>query len=221
MLVLGEDVVELVAPAAQAPDVGPLAVAILDLRLGRRVVVVVVILLGEAEVDERAVPGVAESHRCRCVFARRAGFLPMLVIRGRRGGPLMVQLRADPHDCRALLDGDEVVLRGAHRQVLQAALAASSRSAANQRRLRSGSCESGGIVISPPTGTAERAMNASSSFGATPALPASPATLTSTRMAPWPELAMQASSIALGGDARLAGLAGDVHLDQISSPGRA
>ena len=64
---LGEDVVELVAAAAQAADVGTLAIAILDLGLGQGlVVVVVVILLGEAEVDERAMPGVSESHRYRC-----------------------------------------------------------------------------------------------------------------------------------------------------------
>ena len=61
-LVLREDVVELVAAAAQAPDVRPLAVAVLDLGLGGRLVVVVVIVLGEAEVDEGAMPGIAESH---------------------------------------------------------------------------------------------------------------------------------------------------------------
>ncbi len=69
MLVLGEDVVELVAAAAQAADVGALAVAVLEVRLGpapRLVVVVVVILLGEAEVDKRAMPGISKSHRYRC-----------------------------------------------------------------------------------------------------------------------------------------------------------
>ena len=63
-LVLGEDVIELVATAAQAADVRPLAVAILEIRLRRRIViaVVVVVLLGKAEVDERAVPGITEGH---------------------------------------------------------------------------------------------------------------------------------------------------------------
>ena len=46
-LVLGEDVVELVAPATQTTDVRPLAIAVLQFRLGRLVLIaVVVILLG-------------------------------------------------------------------------------------------------------------------------------------------------------------------------------
>src|ERR1035437_1989907 len=46
-VVLGEDVVVLVAPATQAADVGALAVAVLDLRLGSCLLLeVVVILLG-------------------------------------------------------------------------------------------------------------------------------------------------------------------------------
>jgi hypothetical protein len=79
--VVGEDVVELVAPAAlQATDVGSLAVAVLDLGLGldlplRDRVRIGVVLLGEAEVDECAVPCVAESHRCR--FFRAAGEKPL------------------------------------------------------------------------------------------------------------------------------------------------
>src|SRR6185312_16758612 len=67
-LVVGEDVVELVAPPAaarQPPHVRALAIALLQLRLGLVVgglMVVVVVLDGEAEVDERAMPGVAECH---------------------------------------------------------------------------------------------------------------------------------------------------------------
>ena len=46
-------------------------------------------------------------------------------------------------------------------------------------RLSSGSCASGGIVISPTTVTGQRAMKAVSRSGATPPFPSSPATLTS------------------------------------------
>src|SRR5215204_1819939 len=63
---VGEDVVELVAPAAlEAPHVRPVAVAVLelDLRLGlRQRLVARVLLLSEAEVDERAMPCVAKRH---------------------------------------------------------------------------------------------------------------------------------------------------------------
>ena len=68
-LVVGEDVVELVAAAParrQAPHVRALAVALLELGLGLVVdglaLVLVLVFDGEAEVDERAVPGVAECH---------------------------------------------------------------------------------------------------------------------------------------------------------------
>ena len=65
-LVLGEDVVELVAAAArgEAAHVRALAVAVLELRLGLvgLVTLVGIVVLGKAEVDERAVPGVAEGH---------------------------------------------------------------------------------------------------------------------------------------------------------------
>src|SRR5829696_640833 len=68
--VVGEDVVEVVAPApGQAADVGPLAVVVLQLRLGlagRSVTVplahgfgIGLLVLCEAEVDESTVPGVA------------------------------------------------------------------------------------------------------------------------------------------------------------------
>ncbi len=72
--VLGEDVVELVAAAAQAPDVGALAVVVLERRLvGGVVLVLVVVLLGEAEVHERTVPGVAKGHQ-GSLFAETAIF---------------------------------------------------------------------------------------------------------------------------------------------------
>src|SRR4051795_3099036 len=66
-VVVGEDVVELVAAAARAQpaDVRALAVAILE--LGLRLVGIVLLhvwvaLLGKAEVHERTVPGIAERH---------------------------------------------------------------------------------------------------------------------------------------------------------------
>src|SRR5215212_4645655 len=63
---VGEDVVELVAPAPlKPPDVRPLAVPVLQLGLGLRVghrLVARVLLLGQAEVDERAMPCVAKRH---------------------------------------------------------------------------------------------------------------------------------------------------------------
>ncbi len=61
-----EDVVELVpAPALQPADVRAVAVAVLELRLRLRLgdrLVARVLLLGEAEVDERAVPCVPKRH---------------------------------------------------------------------------------------------------------------------------------------------------------------
>ena len=86
-LVLGEDVVELVAPATrgQAAHVRALAVAVLELRLGLvgLVTLVGIVVLGEAEVDERAVPGVPEGHvRRNYSFA---AVLLQVVRRGRAG----------------------------------------------------------------------------------------------------------------------------------------
>src|SRR3954452_2987343 len=63
---VGEDVVELVAaPALEPPDVRPLAVPVLELGLRlvlRDRLVARVLLLGQAEVDERAMPCVAKRH---------------------------------------------------------------------------------------------------------------------------------------------------------------
>src|SRR5690606_18592378 len=57
----------LAAPRGQSADVRPVAVALLErlLRDVAALVVVVLVLLGDAEVDERAVPEVAEAHVCR------------------------------------------------------------------------------------------------------------------------------------------------------------
>ena len=74
-VVVGEDVVDLVAPAParQAPDVGPVAIAVLELGLGLgsrlrstsrsdQLVVLELAFLGKPEVHERTVPGVPEGH---------------------------------------------------------------------------------------------------------------------------------------------------------------
>jgi hypothetical protein len=62
--IVGEDVVDLVTPApgAEATDVGTVAVGVLQLDLGLAVWLeffVVGVVLGEAEVNECAVPGVS------------------------------------------------------------------------------------------------------------------------------------------------------------------
>ena len=62
-----EDVVELVAATTtlEPAHVWTLAVAVLERALGRRVVVLEILgLVGEAEVNERAMPGVTEWHGC-------------------------------------------------------------------------------------------------------------------------------------------------------------
>src|ERR1700730_18520622 len=65
--VVGEDVIDLVPPPprAQPSHIGALAVAILELDLGLVVgldLLFVRVVLGETEVNERAVPCVAECH---------------------------------------------------------------------------------------------------------------------------------------------------------------
>jgi hypothetical protein len=66
--VVSEDVVDLVAAAAcaEAADIGPVAIAILELDLGLVVrldlLLVIRVIFGEPEVDERAMPGVPEGH---------------------------------------------------------------------------------------------------------------------------------------------------------------
>src|SRR4051794_626921 len=73
---VGEDVVDLVAAAArlEPAHVRALGVALLELALGLRLglVVVALVRLGEAEVDERLVPCVPEGHT-RSVFAGGPG----------------------------------------------------------------------------------------------------------------------------------------------------
>ena len=87
--IVGEDVVDLVAPPprAQPTDVGALAVAVLELDLGLAVgleLLVVGVVLGEAEVNECAVPGVAKGH-VRVGVRRNGGIsLPLIMTRWRR-----------------------------------------------------------------------------------------------------------------------------------------
>src|SRR5207237_2721928 len=112
------DVVEVVAAPAggQAPDVGPLAVAVLE--LGLRLVrglglifVVRVALLGKAEVDERTVPGVAEGHD-----------LSKSTVPTQKVLQSPIQAIAHADDRRTLLGGDREVLRRTHRKLPQTVL---------------------------------------------------------------------------------------------------
>ena len=99
-----------------------------------------------------------------------------------RSPGLRQQPRADPHERGALLDGDLVVLRRAHRQLAQAArrgeLAQRGEPAPAVLRLVARAAASSSAPR-PARGSARRTRRARA--GATPSLPASPATLTSTR----------------------------------------
>ena len=130
-----------------------------------------VALLGEAEVDERAVPGIAERH----IYSGR------LALSGDFPATYVYRARADSHDRRALLGGDREVLASCPSTArADRARRRAPRSAANQRRLSSGRSVSGGIVISPDHGHRAALQEAVESSGRTPLLPSSRATLTST-----------------------------------------
>ena len=64
--VVGEDVVDLVAPAARTEPMHPLALAVVRFEVGFRfglvLLLLVFLVVCEAEVDERAMPGVAKGH---------------------------------------------------------------------------------------------------------------------------------------------------------------
>ena len=122
---------------------------------------------------------------CRPQFAR-IGRNP--AVSGRKYViPSPVQDASQPHDGRALLDGDLVVLAGAHRQRARTRGAAPSRRAAGPRA-RAGAAKwaarppgaraNGGIVIRPAKTTcslaAARSTNASTSASGTPYLLSSP-----------------------------------------------
>ena len=99
--IVGEDVVALVAAAAAEPaDFGALAVAVLQLRLGRAgggdLLEVLLVVLGQPEVDEGAVPGVAEGHSA-VWFACRGHFPASKTL-------CLVEPRAHPHDGGALAE---------------------------------------------------------------------------------------------------------------------
>jgi len=72
-LVVGEDVVELVAAAARAQpaDVRPVGVGALQLLVGEVAVLVPIVFLGDPEIDEGLVPDVCEAHAAESYCGRR------------------------------------------------------------------------------------------------------------------------------------------------------
>ena len=133
-------------------------------------------------------PGVAECHAVDACSPGGPVSLLMLVIRRRsRRQPCrrsIVQVRADPHDCGALFDRHEVVLRGAHRQVLQAVLVGQlAQRGEPAAALLAGPATAAASSSGPPPAPASARCSAAISRGAMPALPASPATFTSSRIA--------------------------------------
>ena len=93
------------------------------------------------------------------------------------------QRGAEADDRRPLLDRDPPVLRGAHREAAAARARRGQLGEAGEmgpRGLRV-LAERAASSSGPPTRTGQRSMNSPSSAGATPPLPSSPATLTSTR----------------------------------------
>ena len=97
-------------PRSEPADVRPLGVGALELLVGEVAVLVPLLLLGDAEVDEGLVPDVGEAHASG------------MVLRGRQilhfSGPAVAEdRRADPDVRRALLDRDAVVLARAHREL--------------------------------------------------------------------------------------------------------
>ena len=127
------------ALARQAADVLALAATVvpLDLLARDRRVVVPLLVLGDAEVDERAIPDVAEAHvrrdRNPCAGRRR----------------LAHEGRADADQRRPLRDRDLPVLEVPIESSSRPCAAASAARRANHGRDASGSSASGGIVISP------------------------------------------------------------------------
>ena len=137
----------------------------------------VVVVLGEAEVDERFVPCVSECHISASFGLERPIPLPIMP--------------ASAVTCRARLPSRMIVAPSATatRQSWEVPIESRSRpcsAASSARRAKcgreaSGSWLKGGIVIRPETRTGQRSMKPPRSPGATPPLPSSPATLTSTR----------------------------------------
>ena len=144
---------------------------------------VVLGVLGEAEVDERTVPGVAKCHTAAgfaprpgiplpnyaCSEAEPRSFSGRATCRGGRSSRPPAPRPPSPGSCPS-------------RAASSPCSAASSARRAKYGRDASGSSLNGGIVISPLTRTGERAMKSPSASGATPALLASPASSTSTRI---------------------------------------
>src|SRR4029079_10159260 len=98
-----------------------LLVPLRELVLGEIAVLVPVLFLGDAEVDERTGPDIGESHAGRGWY-RGGPTVPTRLARPGAPGPRLVhgrsslaeERRADPHVGRSLLGGDPVVLARAH-----------------------------------------------------------------------------------------------------------
>src|SRR4051812_742890 len=102
--VVGEDVVDLVAAAArlEPAHVRPFAVAVLQLALGLGrlglVVAIAVVGLGEAEIDERLVPGVSESHGVPAVSAvlpKSLSFTSYILVSSENASPEPFEVERD------------------------------------------------------------------------------------------------------------------------------
>src|SRR5262249_25056572 len=83
VLRIGPVVVLFPAPPRKPPHVGAIVVRALELLVGDVAVLVpVVVLLGDAEVDERTAPEVSKAHGARNRISR-GGFFPIVTTRGR------------------------------------------------------------------------------------------------------------------------------------------
>ena len=148
------------APVRQPPHVRALGVDPLELLVGEVAVLVPVLLLGDAEVDERPVPDVGEGHGC-------AGSLP------RARGPSPPARRSLPPRRRPRSPGSFPSTARRARAPRPAPADAGTTAATPP-----GSAVAGGIVISPRTPGRARGTPPSSS-GATPDFVASPERFTS------------------------------------------
>ena len=158
-VVVGEDVVEVVAPAPASPGGGRSAARGSGPRARPRA--------RRARPRRRTgrAPRPGRSRRAHGARSRGTPYrLRKVSPLGRFSCNSRIQPRAEAHDRRALLRGDREVLRRAHRQLAQAVLGGELRAA----RRTSGGCPpgrsaNGGIVIRPTTVTGQRSRKASSS----------------------------------------------------------
>src|SRR6185503_6517763 len=143
-------------PGRKAADV-LLLVPLRELVLGEIAVLVPVLFLGDAEVDERTGPDIGESHAGRGWYRggptvptgrARPGAPGPRLVRGRSS--LAEERRADPHVGRSLLGGDPVVLARAHRELAQPVLLGELAEAAEVRPRSLGVCGGGRHRHQPP-----------------------------------------------------------------------